>query len=649
MQQPTIDLIQRHAGQLYRLALLYSGNDASPFVATAFRHVSPDDPNPDHELISALAAQRPPLRWQLALQRDQLERAGLRSDEAEALIRLLGRRKPTERLALGMHWLLGSEPTTINGMLGSNRAPLDSAALVAGFRREAAVALRRVPADADTTLLARLDAWLDGAADETEVTSLRALILDDRSVRALRDGLQGTRDLLARALPALVVAPPQLLIDRLYAQNTPAPARPRRRIVPLLGLSALVLAVVAAIIVVPSLLRGGDTAATGTVEAATLLDAAIARFDDPPLGSGILHQRTSIQNGDNRFVIERWYDYASPNRVHTNLLDSNNTVVQSVSTNGRDLVQYRSRRGGSWPNLDITLSENEAAALVPVLRALPAGPSLLFDNQAQVDLGPHYLGQACEHNATFFGATTAHGRPAYLLSYTTSSTPPGIAAANADGWRVVLTLDRQTASLLDVQVVAQGTNAVAVHPVQTEQFEVLTENDDSVFALPGSSNVRTRSSLALAGLPNLPRRMQITLAEAGRTGQPVLVPSELPQGAVRSTVIGTDNDVAWMFEGEHSTGWLVPEQWGTWQNNASPEETAGSFRFQMLVTDSNSQSSAALISTTDQPASQRVLMVVAPSATAAEREAQLRAIIGTLTTLTPNNSAQLGQTLQIDM
>ncbi|HET9221347.1 MAG TPA: hypothetical protein VFO07_02530, partial [Roseiflexaceae bacterium] len=348
-------LVYRYHERLYRLALLTAGSadTAGMLLQRAFRELTAawgeqGVRDPETLLARALLPAKPPRqRWRWKAVDGDLTRSMLDRASADGLLQILARLAPAERLALGLIYLGGCTPDEVELQLG--RLPGDATLLdlLARFRAGAARALGLAPADADENLLARIDRWLDGRLPEEDAIALRRAALEQPAARELRDGMIATRELLPSALPALfAVAPPPALTERLLkivqVRQRPAAHYPRARWAQAM-LALGVLALSAAIILLPSLAgRGGVTAQAQPPSAAELIDRAIHRFDRAPLQSGVLHEQYAVERGEATYLIERWYDYATPNRLAIGVKrEGRSRMLMQVSSDGRSLVQFR--------------------------------------------------------------------------------------------------------------------------------------------------------------------------------------------------------------------------------------------------------------------------------------------------------------------
>jgi hypothetical protein len=645
-------LVYRYHERLYRLALLVAGDAgaAGRLVERAYRQLPADSADPEQALIQALLEGRPARRPHWAAGSESLLRAGIDKTQADALLRLLTRLTPLARLIVGLYYIAGSSPEEIATLLGPSADDQPVAGLLARFRLDAARALGLAPADADAALLARLDRWMEGQVSDEAALELRTAMFEQPDLRALRDGVQEARDLLPRAIPALfAAAPPLELTDRLLrpagGRHARIPQVPARRAQALLALGVLALA--AAIILVPSLLaRRESPSAQRPPAPQDLIDAAIHRFDRAQMQQGVLHEQYRVERSRGGvLLIERWYDFASPNRLAVSVRAEGrdgNPILQ-ISSDGQSLVQFRrgfDRQGDSGgANTDASASESEIQAVLPLLRSQPIASAFGRDARGPGDPGPLYLAQARSAGASFLGRTTALGRSAYLLTYQANQQPtqPPDSAAGPPS-RIVLTIDAQTYALLDVSVLPEGAaESRASHPVQAVQFEILPNVPDSRFYLPSAPGVVQQNGIASVRFPYLSREQLLSLdAAAQRSEGQLLAPQQLPDARMRGLAVsvtnGVGSPVALLYEGEFQNVIVLPSSDSSQQPAAVGEErSAGDFRYQIVPTDPSNGEIAALAYRPEAPQQRVVVMLNDALATAAERENTLQSLIASLT------------------
>jgi hypothetical protein len=658
MQKLPVDrgaLVYRHYEQLYRLALLVAGDadHAVKLVECAYRELPSQPDDAEARLIRALLPRRRLHRhraWRAGF--ENLPRVALDRERAAALLDTLAALPTPARLAVGLHYLRGLSAAEVAELLGEAAGPLAAADQLTRFRIDAARAIGLIPADAEDDTLAALDRAIDGRLSDEETLALRRAVFERPDLRAARAGLAEARDLLARTIPALFAAvPPPTLAERLLKPSERR-GRTRRRSLTWAqgGLAFAVLALAAAIVLVPSLLaRRPAPALVRAPTAAELIDAAIHRFDRAPLQAGVLHEQYRVQvGGEPAYLIERWYDYASPHRLAITVGPEgrDQPPLLRISSDGRSLVQYRNgaaTRSFGSRSVDAHVSEVEAQAALALLRAEPSAAYFSRGRGGRIDIAPLYLAQARAAGAAFLGQTKLLGRPVFLLTYDTRKLPTR-AAAPDQRLQVVLTIDAQTNALLDVAVVAEGTGeSVALHPLSAQVFEVATSAPDQLWRLPTSTDITQQTGLPSARDPEIPSKLFISLDDAlRRAPHAILAPRQLPSEPMRGLALPIqDNNaerVLLIYEGEFQSILLSPVQDNFRQQTTGEERSAGDFRYRMLQIDEQQISrTAAIAFRPESPNEQVFVILVDEYATAGEREAALGQLIASLTPVTEQN------------
>jgi hypothetical protein len=326
-----------------------------------------------------------------------------------------------------------------------------------------------------------------------------------------------------------------------------------------------------------------------------------------------------------------------------------------ISSDGRSLVQYRygnANRSFGARSVDAHVSAGEAQAALALLRGELGNSPFARGRGGRMEVAPLYLAQARAAGATFLGQTRALGRPAFLLTYRTNQLPTQPAQQPAGPQsQVILTIDSQTSTLLDIAVVATGAaESSALHPLQAQIFEVLSSAPDTLWRLPTTAGVEQRNGLPSARLPDLPSTRVIGLDDAlRRAPNAILAPRQLPSAEMRGLALPLDESgaqgVQLLYEGEFQSVMLAPlENRNVGALADGTERSAGEFRYRMLQLNGPQASRAAAIAFRPAAPEQQVLvMLVDEYATAAEREAALGQIISSLTPVTRQNLPALGR------
>jgi hypothetical protein len=667
-------LIYRYHEQLYRFALLLAGDaaGAARLVERAYHELPREPFDTETQLIHALLRGRDKYsRGRLRITEKQLAYTTLDGTQAEALLATLAATPAPERLTIGLHYLRGmnvDEIAQFFAPVGSSVAPVMGAGMreppsihetLTRFRVQATHTLGLAPAETDDATLSALDHLADGRLSEEAATALRREVFEQPMVRAARDGLAEVRALLTRAIPALFTAAPPIDLTGRLLKLAERHERAEARRGPAWGPSMLalgVLALAAAIVLAPSLLS--QRAAPAFVRmpgAAELIDGAIHRFDRAPLTAGVLHEQYRVAAGGRpTYLIERWYDFTTPHRLRITVRSEDaagqaGPTLIEIGSDGRSLVQYRddSARRSVTRSFDAHVSEAEAQDALAVLRGEPSAAMFSRGLDNLSDIAPEYLAQARAAGATYLGQASLLGRPAFLLAYRAEHLPTEAPQAPRDGQpaQVVLTIDTQTTTLLDIAVVAEGTaESVALHPFQAQVFEILPEAPAALWQLPANARVVRRVGLPSARVPEIPSEQVIGLGDAlRRATQPILAPQQLPDEPMRGLAVPITNNgseqVMLLYEGQFQTFMLAPAQGNTPSPPASGEErSAGAFRYRIVEPgEGQAPRTTAIAFRPESPEQQVMIRLVDEYATAAEREAALGQLIGSLTPVTEQN------------
>lgn len=627
---------------LYRLALLVTANEAraAEQVARACAAVAPDSGDEAALLRGLLPAPARYGRWKPSAAACQ--RANVSSAQADTLLNLLARRAPAVRLAIGMHYLRGMQPDDIEHVLG---APADVASELARFRADATIAFGNVAPDADTDMLVQIDQALDGALDEYALVELRGRIFADATLRAQRDALMQLRALLLQALPGLFAVAAPGVLPRL--RKTRAARQSRPHTLSLRAVSALVAAVLlvaALIVVVPGLLPR-RTAGTTARSAPAVLEAAIQRFAQPPIGQGILHERYRVEvTGQRAQIIERWYDYGSPARLAVDVRDASSAQPRfGIRADGQGKVQYLLDQSQSADSrLDYQMSADEAQAAIPALRGILTPNRIFGTGRSRSEISGLYLAQARTLGATLLGRTSTGGREAWLLRYTTDRLPNDTAAGPQR--QVLLSIDTQVAALLNITVLAEGASeSTTYQPWRAELVEVLDQVPEPQFAFAQTANVQTIVGPHSVLLPNVPTSSFTSLLEAQRSSQQPLLAPRTPPASTRGVVLefqrGSNARYGLLYEGEFQNLVIFPGDIGRSSEPLENEEhVIGDYRYR-LATPPNPWRGGmlAFVYRPETPQERTSVLLMDDYATPSEREQHLRTLLESLAPVTAAN------------
>jgi hypothetical protein len=237
------------------------------------------------------------------------------------------------------------------------------------------------------------------------------------------------------------------------------------------------------------------------------------------------------------------------------------------------------------------------------------------------------------------GQTTALGRPAYLLTYSTGRLPMALEQSEGQRSQVVLTIDTGTYALLDVAVLPEGAaEGTARHPVQATQFEILDSVPESRFFLASTPQVEQRDSVASIRFPFLDHDMLLSLDDAVRRAPaPLLAPQQLPDEHMRGLALAVNQDVAspvaLLYEGEFQNVLVLPD--GVSMSDVPAESieeelSAGAFRYRIMRVSWLSGGLAAIVYRPDTPDQHLTMILNDELSTDAERRQRLQTLIESL-------------------
>lgn len=676
-------LVYRHCEQLYRIALLVTGEPTAAELLIE-RLFAALPPNGDLETalvrelhsVGGRAAQRRP--WHYSADATDFARAGIEPELGRVLLTCLAMLSPRDRLIVGLHYLRGlsardidlrlADAATASATSRRTNDMSDAAAVLTNVRIALGHALELLPALIGAEVLIALDRHATDALAPAAAAELRIRLHTYPELRDARAGLLYMRQLLMRAIPALfAVAPPTDLLERLLDGPVAREQRPRRQspIWAQAGLIGLVAMLIAALLTAPTLARLGTAPAPpGPRSAAELVDSAIHRLEQPPLQTGVLHEvYQAAWSEQPPYLIERWYEYAAPHRLRVELrTEDGRPPLLTIASDGHGLVQFRTTNNlflGNQSNdsLDVHLSPEELAAALPILRELPSPGVYSSSPLDGADISRYFLAAARANKPTILGTTTFHQRIGYIVAYRTNTPlPPPLAIyfrrqSPPNPNRVLLTIDSQTYGLLDVAVLPEGARAIPTrHPWQMQSLAVLDDASASVFQLPDSPVIAQRT-----GLPS-PRGFSASRDQArspnallGLLRRPLLIPQALPDPTMRGVILANGPDptdpanLRLLYDGAFISMVLLPAPLVNDPVPAGPtEQTAGAFKYQLLSSGvQNSDLVVASVYPSAAPGQQMLLMLMAAYATPQEREATVRKVISSLVPLTPANAPSL--------
>lgn len=461
----------------------------------------------------------------------------LRYEQATRLISILGVWTPRERLALALYLLEEVRRDDLDAWLGTTGMAERLSALISS----AGASLGQVPPPGESHDCREVAADLLDVDDSQLGARARLHTIGCAACRAHAAGLRRTRVILRRALDVLFRADvpphfPRLIAERRIVASYP---RTRVRLVALLSVMLLLWSAVA---------RGAEPAQPPAappppLDGPRLIDLAIHRFDDPVRSEGILHERFQIGNGPYPLTIERWFDYRPPHRLRVTVSRRDRAApLFDLVASGPDRLAYildpgvvRSYGGATRDPL--------IAAYIPMLAQLPAIGSLGALPVPQHHLDVPLLAEARRGAPTLLGSVLWRDRPAYLVASTTHT-----------GERLVLTIDRESLSLLEARLMAAAASASTTFRVwEADLVEILLPRDvpASRFYLQQPTEVAQINPRQLFRYP----LAELDLPAASRIAI-IAVPDALPEPPLIAFIrnrSGLRTPVYQVYEGRWST------------------------------------------------------------------------------------------------
>lgn len=529
--------VPAYAPQLFKLAHIAAGDDDSAAVLTA--DVIALAPAGESAALRLLIARLPDgwLSWPGAAGPGEWLRLRLRREQADRLLSVMGEWDPKARIALGLHLLYQVRRDDLDAVLGTE----GMAEHVSDLITHLGGSLDLLGPASTRPVCGEYTHDLLDAAEPQLGRSVRLHLLGCDRCRKRVEGLRHSTELLRVALTTFFRAaiPPNMaelaaLRRRAMRQQQLQSLRPFLVVGLLLALY------------IGSLDRPAASAALPppAPSAADLLDRALDRFDTAELDSGVLHERVQLAVGDERWHLERWYDYGASHRMRMTLRAAPNAApILDVASDGVNSLSY-SAASPIGPPQSGRIRGKAVRDLVPLLRQLPAvgsfGDALVGQRYVDINL----LATAREHAPTLLGRQIWQGRPVYVLSSRTSATE-----------RMWLTLDQETLSLVEASIattVGGGSSARTVW--QADLIEVLPRSEVEIvtFQLPGRP-----PELQIANPRQIVYRptSSVDLDTALQSG-PLPIPEALPESSILSYVRGRTrfrSSVVQMYEGQWST------------------------------------------------------------------------------------------------
>jgi hypothetical protein len=479
-------LIQR----IYRLALTATGNHTVASATTIQLFRNPDFPSHDQETAALIRLfeqlkqmDKDPWKVRKPAQPDKQASRAL-----DAQLKVLGRAGPQARCMLALFSLWGMPAAEIGQLLGQSVEALHK------LRIDLALARGLIATENEGPELERLARFIANDLSEAEQIAQRAELLNSAHARGLRNGLVVNDEQLGPLLASLFsTTTPDDLIAKINHQEQ---APPRRRLAKkslLFNLSviAIVASMIGLLLIWPQTQSEAKSGRSVSSEPARdledLIEAALRRFEEPTLDQGLLHERYTITIDEQSWQLERWYDFGQRQRfamsVHGGQRNESFYSVKGDGINGLEISSYQGRVG-------VELSPELLAQISPILMQQP-NPDITQFSQTPA-LEQFFLKQALENQAYSLGTSRFLSRPVTIIAYPSRYFLPDRVVHpdwDYDHAQILLTLDNQTFSLLQAQVLLDGqAGSTIITPWRAEHFSFDDQADPELFAITGERN-----------------------------------------------------------------------------------------------------------------------------------------------------------------
>jgi len=482
-------LVQR----IYRLALTATGNHR--FAQTTSIQLFSQTNFASHDLETAVLVQ---LFAQLAkLDRNtwklrkpaQSQPNKQANQQLESMFKVLRKASPQARFMLALYSLWGMQANEIRRVLGVTLDEFHT------LRVDLALASGLVSSENERSQLERLARFILNELGETEQMAQRAELLNSAHARSLRHALIANDEQLSKVLTAIFddATPPDLLAQIEQAKQEPIAKRQ-------LGRGLLFNLVVVLIVggLIGLLLVWPETHSEAkserpvgnnapTIDLRSMIEASLRRFETPVIDQGLLHERYNITIENNTWQIERWYDFDNPQRFAFTLQANQEPgEFYTVKGDGNGGLEINSLQG----RLGVELKPELLAQISPILMQQP-NPYIAQFSQTPA-LEQFFLKQALENHAYSLGTSRFLSRPVTIIAYTSRYfLHHGIVHPDwdYDHAQVLLTLDNQTFSLLQAQVLLDGqAGSTIITPWRAEHLSFNDQADPELFTITGERN-----------------------------------------------------------------------------------------------------------------------------------------------------------------
>jgi hypothetical protein len=429
---PLPQTLPPYTPRLFKLAHIALGDvdSAATLVAAVLLRAPASEERALQELV--LLVPQGWLSWPTTAGPADELRLGLKREQTDRLLSLLGQAEPSTRIGLSLHLFDDVPRDELDSLLGTRGAEAHVEQLIIHIGES----LHLIPPPGTQPLCVQLEPELLDAHDPQVGRLVRRHTVGCNACRARADGIERTLHLLRNALDTFFRVPlPADIGQRMTLLQRQQRTQSKKPwvVVPLV----LLLLVLAG----RAWASAPDTAAAPpALSASEIVDRALHRWDRHTLRYGVLHERVTIGMDDDARTLERWFDYSPPHRMRITVRQPNDvTPLFDLVTDGSQRLAYSMTR---WGEIEQGFVENEQVGdWMPLLQQLPMvgglGRSPVYQHGTDVLL----LARAQRDGPILMGTTWWRDRPAFLVM-----------SVSASSGRTLLTIDRETFALLEGRV-----------------------------------------------------------------------------------------------------------------------------------------------------------------------------------------------------
>ncbi len=511
---------------VYRLAIVAVGDGdlAALLAADTLAHVGQrhtlDAPSVEVAAVRELKNLLPKgwLSWPGAAGPAEWLRLGLRREQADRVLSVLGERDPLERIALALHLLYDVRRDDLDTWLGT-RGMGEQIAMLASYVGRS---LELVPTQPEREQCAAVAPDLLDVDEPQLGRRARLHIVGCDVCRQHARGMRETFDILREALLAFFRTPLPSRFPTLLRQCEHQLRYPRVAWRPVVGFAVAVV-----LLLFAQRAARGEPAAfirvpAAPADAVELIDRALYRFDARRPAGEVWHETIRFANQGQMLLLERWFEFSQLARTRVTVRpDQDGAPLLDVVSNARS-VTYSARQRGDAPR-SVELRDADLAAIVPLLRQLPFTGSLGDQVVDQRTLDVTLLAQARASSPRLLGSIMHNGRPAWM-----------VAAESEAAGKMTLTIDRDTSSLVEVRIGDGGPGTRTRLVWDTQLLEVINNNNlpAHVFDPAGAAGtVATLNPRQLASRPTIPMGV-----DNARALELLPLPDEVPDEVLFSYV-----------------------------------------------------------------------------------------------------------------